>query len=103
VAVRVRTLVETMIEDLIDANAAIPDGSTPRNGEHITSPGLSMALKAALHTAMRNAGMTKSELARVMEKDEKEVRRLLDPRHRSGIASAQAAFDALGVSPRIAA
>ncbi len=43
------------------------------------------AAKAALHMAMRDAGMSKSALARRMGCDEKEIRRLLDPRHGSKI------------------
>ena len=43
------------------------------------------AAKAALYMAMRDAGISKSALARRMGCDEKEIRRLLDPRHGSKI------------------
>jgi antitoxin HicB len=37
--------------------------------------------KAALYIAMREAGVTKTELAKRLGVDEKEVRRMLDLRH----------------------
>jgi antitoxin HicB len=39
-----------------------------------------MAAKAALYLAMREAGMTNVQLARKLGCDEREVRRMLDPR-----------------------
>lgn len=41
-----------------------------------------IAIKALLHYAMGEAGLTKSALARAMGLDEKEVRRMLNPAHR---------------------
>jgi antitoxin HicB len=40
-----------------------------------------MAAKAALYLAMREAGITNAQLARKLGCGEKEVRRMLDPRH----------------------
>lgn len=40
-----------------------------------------MALKAAVYLAVREAGIGNSELARRMQLDEKEARRILDPHH----------------------
>ncbi len=54
------------------------------------------AAKAALYLALRQAGITKTELAQRLECDEKEVRRLLDPRHPSKLPRIQAALTALG-------
>jgi len=39
----------------------------------------SMALKAAVYLAVREAGISNSEFARRMKRDEKEARRILDP------------------------
>lgn len=55
-----------------------------------------MAVKAALTLAVREAGITKSELARRLGCDVREARRLLDPRYPSKlprIAEALARLD----------
>ena len=54
------------------------------------------AAKLAVLDAFRNAGIGKSELARRMGKDEKEVRRILDPKHNSKIGVLAEALEALG-------
>lgn len=55
-----------------------------------------MATKAALYLAMREAKMSNVKLAKQLGCDEKDVRRLLDPRHRSRITALQAALVVLG-------
>ena len=54
------------------------------------------AAKAALYLALREAGINKSELAERLGCDEKEVRRLLDPKHLSKLPRIQKALAALG-------
>ncbi len=54
-----------------------------------------MAAKAALAIALRQAGMSQTTLAHNLDLDEKEVRRLLDPRHPSKLGRLQAALLAL--------
>lgn len=54
------------------------------------------AAKAALYLALREAGISKSELAERLGCDEKEVRRLLDPKHLSKLPRIQRALAALG-------
>jgi len=55
-----------------------------------------MAAKAALYVAIREAKITKSELAARLGCHEKEVRRLLDPRHPSKLPRLQQALGQLG-------
>jgi chromosome segregation and condensation protein ScpB len=47
---------------------------------------------------MAGQGLTVSELARRLGADRKDVRRLLDPRHRSTLAGLSAALGAVGGS-----
>ena len=54
------------------------------------------AAKIALLDAFREAGISKSEFGRRIGKDEKEVRRLLDPAHPSKLSSVTEALRALG-------
>jgi antitoxin HicB len=54
------------------------------------------AAKLAVLDAWRQAGVSKSDLARRLGKDEKEVRRILDPMHRAKLSALEAALRALG-------
>src|SRR2546425_4364514 len=54
------------------------------------------AAKAALYVALQEAKLTKAELAKRLQCDEKEVRRLLDPRHPSKLPRIESALAAVG-------
>ena len=55
-----------------------------------------LAAKAGLHLAMRDAGLSRVALAKRLECDEREVRRLLDPRYPSKITRLEMALALLG-------
>ena len=55
-----------------------------------------VAAKLAVLEAFREAGITKAELARRLGKNEKEVRRILDPRHATKLPALTEALHALG-------
>jgi antitoxin HicB len=55
-----------------------------------------VAAKLAVLEAFKDAGISKSELARRIDKDEKEVRRILDARHPTKLPALTAALRALG-------
>ncbi|MEE8523413.1 MAG: type II toxin-antitoxin system HicB family antitoxin [Thermoanaerobaculia bacterium] len=74
----------------------IPTPSAPRRGQPMVPVPALTAAKAALHMALAQAGISKTELAGRLKCDEKEVRRLLDPRHHSKLPRIQAALTALG-------
>lgn len=75
---------------------ALPMPSKPRRGERMVSPPAGIVAKAALAIAMSEAGMSKSELAQRLGVDEKEVRRLLDPRYGSKLPRLAKAVEVLG-------
>jgi antitoxin HicB len=54
------------------------------------------AAKVAVLDAWRQAGISKSEFARRLGKDEKEVRRILDPMHPTKLSALEAALRSLG-------
>ncbi|MCD2174158.1 type II toxin-antitoxin system HicB family antitoxin [Rhizobium sp. C4] len=54
------------------------------------------AMKLAVISAFRTSGLTKTELARRLGKQEAEARRILDPDHATKIATMQDAMRALG-------
>ena len=55
-----------------------------------------MAAKLAVLQAFAEAGISKAELGRRLGKDEKEVRRILDPRHPTKLSTLSEALRALG-------
>jgi antitoxin HicB len=55
-----------------------------------------VAAKLAIIEAVRIAGISKSELARRIGKDEKEARRILDPKHATKLPTLAAALRNLG-------
>ncbi len=55
-----------------------------------------VAAKLAVLESFTAAGITKSELSRRIGKDEKEVRRILDPKHPTKLPALTAALRALG-------
>ncbi len=67
-------------------------------GKGLTPVGVApqTAAKLAVLDAFRQTGIAKSDLARRMGKDEKEIRRILDPRHATKLPALTAALEALG-------
>ncbi len=74
----------------------IPRPSRPKKRERLVSVPAHTAAQAALYIAMREAGISKSALARRLGCDEKEARRLLDPRHPSKVQRLEEALAVLG-------
>jgi antitoxin HicB len=84
--------IEGRIEDGLD----IPAPSRLKPGEKPVATPVTTALKAAVYLAMGDQGISKSELARRMGVNEKEARRLLDPRHPTKVPTLERALGALG-------
>jgi len=53
-------------------------------------------LRAAVYLAVRKPGVSKSELARRLGVNEKEARRMLDPRHSTKVPALEHALHGLG-------
>lgn len=54
------------------------------------------ALKASVYLAMKESTLSKVQLADLLNVDEKEVRRILDPHHRTKLPTIERALQALG-------
>lgn len=87
---------EEAIAGRINDDEDIPEPSEPARGERMVSVPATMALKAAVYLSVRHSGINNSELARRLRVNEKEVRRMLDPRHPTKLARIEAALAALG-------
>src|SRR2546426_6435664 len=80
----------------IHRRADIPAASPVEAGQYAVAVPAHTAAKAALYLALRQAQLTQVELAARLHCDEKEVRRLLDPRHASKLSRMEAALAVLG-------
>jgi len=87
---------EEAVAGRINRGDDIPPPSACRKGQYRVPVPPQMAAKAALYLAMRQAGISKVALAERLGCDEKEVRRLLDPRHASRLPRLAAALRVLG-------
>lgn len=80
----------------IHSGLEIPSPSRGTRGQVSVALSAQMAAKAALYLAVSEAGMNKSDLARRLGCDEKEVRRMLDPRHPTKLPRIEEALAVLG-------
>jgi antitoxin HicB len=79
----------------------IPAASEAQRGEVLVAVPIGTAMKVALYLAMREQGVNKSELARRLGVDEKEARRMLDPKHSTKIPALERALHLLGKRPEL--
>ena len=74
----------------------IPAPSRVKRGQHLIGVPLYLAPKLALYLAIREQGLTNSDLARRIGVSETVVRRMLDPKHNTKPEKIQAALRAVG-------
>ena len=87
---------EEAIAGRIADGRGLPKTSRAARGERLIPLPAPMATKAALYLAMREAGMSNVQLARKLGCDEREVRRMLDPRHPTKLPRIKEALEVLG-------
>lgn len=83
--------IETVLASMIDDGEDIP----PSDGDGVSLP-LLTTLKVQLYQALREAGITRAELARRLHWNRESVDRLFRLDHRSRLEQIEAAFEALG-------
>jgi antitoxin HicB len=86
---------EEAIAGRIRREDTIPEPSPAADRPRVSVP-VQTAAKAALYLALKESGISRSELAERLRCDEKEVRRLLDPLHPSKLPRLQKALAVLG-------
>lgn len=89
--------IEGRLEDGLD----IPAPSPLKKGERSVAAPVTTALKAAVYIGLREQGISKSEFARRMQVNEKEARRMLDPKHPTKVPTLERALAALGMRAEI--
>lgn len=80
---------------VMSAREDIPPPS-PARGRPTVAPGTLISAKIALYEAMAEAGISNVELGRRMGLAENEIRRCLDPRHKTKVDRLDDALAALG-------
>jgi antitoxin HicB len=91
-----RDCLEEAIAVSIADNLDFPFPSSIGRGQHAIPLTARMSAKAALYIAVREKGISKSELARRLYVDEKEIRRMLSPRHQTKLPRIERALSVLG-------
>jgi antitoxin HicB len=74
----------------------IPKATRKQKGQYAIATPAQVAAKAALYLTMKEAGIDKSDLARRLGRNVKEVQRLLDPKQPSEIRHLEEALAAIG-------
>ena len=95
-------LSEALASRIVDGEE-IPRPSSTEAGpnQHIISPSPTIALKAALYTALRHRDMTVADLAARLDMDWHQAARLIDPRRASKLTSLAAALGALNCQTQV--
>lgn len=75
----------------------VPEPSPIEAGDHAIVAPVEIAAKIAVYKAFRAANLSRCELARRLDIGENEVRRILDPGHRTKLDRLERAARALGV------
>ena len=86
----------SVIAARVAQKSAIPSPSKLKRGQRLVPVPLWIAGKLGLYLAVREQGISNSELARRLGVRETVVRRMLDPDHETKSEKLQAALDALG-------
>ncbi len=87
---------EEAVAGRLNRTDELPVPSARRAGEYLVAVPPITAAKAALWLAMRDSGLSLAELARRLGVEEKRIRRMLNPRHRSAIDGIDEALRILG-------
>jgi antitoxin HicB len=95
IAMAADCLAET-IGGRIAERADIPTPSRLKRGQVRVAVPVYVAVKAALYVAMKQEGVSLNELARVLEGQHVQVRRLLDPERASSMKRIDHALSAIG-------
>ena len=87
---------EEAIAVCISDGLSIPKASPVKKGQHAIPLSAQMSAKAALYIAVHEEGTSKSKLAGKLGVDEKEIRRMLSPRHQTKLPRIEKALNLLG-------
>lgn len=88
--------IEVAVGGRMEDDMDLPEPTAVRKGEDAVPLSAQMAAKASVYAAWKNARLSKTELARRLDRNEIEVRRILNPRHGTKLDQLDEAARALG-------
>lgn len=88
--------IEVAVAGRIDDGMDLPEPSPIRDGEHAIALAAPLAAKVAIYAAWKRSGLKKVEFAKALNRNEAEVRRILDPRYGTKLDQLAEAAKALG-------
>lgn len=88
--------IEVAVAGRMEDDLALPAPTAVRKGEDAVPLPAQMAAKASVYAAWKKARLSKTELARRLDRNEIEVRRILNPRHGTKLDQLDEAARALG-------
>lgn len=88
--------IEVAVAGRMEDDMDVPPPTTIEAGEHVVSLPATLAAKVAVYRAFKSSGLRKTELASLMNRNEVEVRRILNPRHGTKLGQLDEAARALG-------
>ena len=94
-------LLQACIEGRLLDSMEVSEPTAARPGEVLVTVPVETATKAALLSAVAASGTSRVALAKAVSMDEKEIRRMLDPRHSSKLPRLERVLKALGKELRI--
>jgi antitoxin HicB len=94
-------LLQACVEARLLDSLEVAEPSDLRPGEVLVTVPMETATKAALLSAVASSGTSQVALARTLSMHEKEIRRMLDPRHSSKLPRVARVLKALGKELRI--
>jgi len=94
--VEAKDCLDEAIAGRMDDREEIPIPSKMRKTEHLIILPVTSAVKASLYIKMKEKQFSNTKLAKLLDVDEKEVRRMLDPHHGTKIPAMERALSVLG-------
>jgi len=88
--------IEVAVAGRMQDDMDLPPPSAPRRGEHRVALPAQLSAKASVYSAWKLAHLSKVELAKLLHRNEAEVRRILNPRHGTKLDQLEEAARALG-------
>ena len=85
------------LSSYLDDGRPLPIPSKTKRGQTVVVLAPRVALKLAIHAAMREQGMTQAQLGQRLGIDGRQVRRILDLDHESKLSQLEAALAAFGL------
>ena len=90
---------EEAIANRVIRRLPIPSPSEANENEYLVTTPLQTSFKASIWLAMQEKNINQTQLAKILNVDEKEVRRILDPSHNNKLETLERSRLALGKRP----